>query len=135
METGVSSRHVLYNEGKETRWFYLGGSWDLRGYRRWSIRGEKIALISNELRFPFIDYLGIKFPIVGLGFRAIRGAIFFDAGNAWNDEWEGLIGSAGYGFRMNLGGFLVLRLDIGKTTDFKKFTSSWFTQFFFGWDF
>lgn len=126
---------TLYNEGKETRWFYLGGSWDLRGYRRWSIRGEKIVLISNELRFPFIEYLGIKFPFMGLGFRAIRGALFLDAGNAWNDEWNGLLGSMGFGFRMNFGGFLVFRLDIGKKTDFKRITSDWFTQFFFGWDF
>ncbi|GAB4371489.1 MAG: hypothetical protein Kow0042_14240 [Calditrichia bacterium] len=126
---------TLYNEGKETRWYYLGGSWDLRGYRRWSIRGEKIALISNELRFPFIDYLGIKFPFGGLGFQAIRGALFLDAGNAWNEDWEGLLGSFGFGFRMNLFGFLVLRLDIGRTTDFKQITSDWFTQFFFGWDF
>jgi Tol biopolymer transport system component len=126
---------TLYNSGKETRWFYLGGSWDLRGYRRWSIRGEKILLFSQELRFPFIDYLNINFPFGGLGFRTIRGALFLDAGNAWNDEWEGLIGSAGFGFRMNMFGFLVLRLDIGKKTDFKRITSNWFTQFFFGWDF
>lgn len=126
---------TLYNEGKETRWFYLGGSWDMRGYRRWSIRGEKIAFISNELRFPFIDYLGIKFPFGGLGFRAIRGALFLDAGNAWNNEWNPLIGSLGFGFRMNIGGILVLRLDIGRKTDFKTISKSWFTQFFFGWDF
>lgn len=125
----------LLNEGKETRWFYLGGSWDMRGYRRWSIRGEKIIFISQELRFPFIDYLNLKFPFGGLGFRAIRGALFLDAGNAWNDEWNGLIGSTGFGFRLNLGGFLVLRLDIGKKTDFKKLDKGWFTQFFFGWDF
>lgn len=126
---------TLYNEGKETRWFYLGGSWDLRGYRRWSIRGEKIAFVSQELRFPFIDRLGIRFPFGTVGFRAIRGALFLDAGNAWNDEWKGLLGSMGFGFRVNLGGFLVLRLDIGKKTDFEKITSDWFTQFFFGWDF
>ena len=126
---------ILYNEGKEARWFYLGGSWDLRGYRQWSIRGEKIILLSNEIRFPFIDYLGIKFPFMGLGFQAIHGALFLDAGNAWNDRYNGLLGSAGFGFRMNFGGFLVLRLDFGKKTDFKKFTSDWFTQFFFGWDF
>ncbi|OGB70102.1 MAG: hypothetical protein A2Y94_00345 [Caldithrix sp. RBG_13_44_9] len=126
---------ILYNEGKEARWYYLGGSWDLRGYRQWSIRGEKIALLSNEIRFPFIDYLGVKFPFMGLGFQAIHGALFLDAGNAWNDRWNGLLGSAGFGFRMNFGGFLVFRLDFGKTTDFKKFTSDWFTQFFFGWDF
>lgn len=126
---------TLYNEGKETRWFYMGGSWDLRGYRRWSIRGEKIGLISQELRFPFIEYLGVKFPFGGLGLRAIRGALFLDAGNAWNDEWLGLLGSFGTGLRLNLGGVLVLRLDVGRRTDFREITSGWFTQFFFGWDF
>ncbi len=126
---------TLWNDGKETRWFYLGGSWDLRGYPQWSIRGEKIVFMSHELRFPFIDYLGIRFPFGGLGFHAIRGALFVDAGNAWNDRWNGLLGSLGMGLRVNLGGFLVLRLDIGRRTDFRKFTSSWFTQFFFGWDF
>ena len=126
---------TLLNNGRETRWFYLGGSWDMRGYKRFSIRGEKIVFMSQELRFPFIDYLNLKFPFGGLGFRAIRGALFFDAGNAWNDEWNGLIGSAGMGFRLNLGGFLVLRLDIGKRTDFNHFSKGWFTQFFFGWDF
>jgi outer membrane protein assembly factor BamA len=90
---------------------------------------------SHELRFPFIDYLNLKFPFGGLGFRAIRGALFLDAGNAWNDEWNGLIGSTGVGVRLNLGGFLVLRLDVGKTTDFKKLSKGLFTQFFFGWDF
>jgi hemolysin activation/secretion protein len=126
---------VLYNEGLDSRWYYLGGSWDMRGYRRWSIRGEKIVFMSNELRFPFIDFLGIKFPFMGLGFRGIRGALFFDAGNAWNDEWRGLLGSMGFGFRMNFGGVLVLRLDIGKTTNFSQISKNWFTQFFFGWDF
>ncbi len=126
---------LLYNEGKEARWFYLGGSWDLRGYRRWSIRGEKIALISNEIRFPFIEYFGIKFPFMGLGFQSINGALFFDVGNAWNDQLRGMLGSMGYGFRMNFAGVLVLRLDIGKTTDFHSISRNWFTQFFFGWDF
>lgn len=129
---------TLLNDGKETRWYYLGGSWDLRGYRRWSIRGEKIALISQELRFPFIDYLGIKFPFLSMVFPGIRGALFADAGNAWNgNDFNTLLGSVGYGFRFNLGGFLVLRMDIGKRYDFKtrNFSDNWFSQFFFGWDF
>ncbi|MCB0297958.1 MAG: BamA/TamA family outer membrane protein, partial [Calditrichaeota bacterium] len=129
---------TLLNDGRETRWYYLGGSWDLRGYRRWSIRGEKIAFTSHELRFPFIDYLGIKFPFLSMVFPGIRGAIFADAGNAWNgNDFDGLLGSAGYGFRFNLGGFLVLRMDIGKRFDFdeRKFSKNWFSQFFFGWDF
>jgi dipeptidyl aminopeptidase/acylaminoacyl peptidase len=132
-----ASRYLaLLNEGKESRWYYLGGSWDLRGYSRWSIRGEKIIFTSHELRFPFIDYLGIKFPVLSMVFPGIRGALFFDAGNAWNgNDFGRMLGSAGFGFRFNFGGFLVLRLDIGRTTDFESISRKWFTQFFFGWDF
>jgi len=132
-----ASRYLaLLNQGKETRWYYLGGSWDLRGYARWSIRGEKVVFTSHELRFPFIEYLGIKFPMLAMAFPGIRGAIFFDAGNAWNGSNFGrMLGSAGFGFRFNFAGFLVLRLDFGKTTDFRNVSDKWFTQFFFGWDF
>ncbi|RMF56284.1 MAG: hypothetical protein D6748_13865 [Calditrichaeota bacterium] len=132
-----ASRYLtLINDGRETRWFYLGGSWDLRGYRRWSIRGEKVVFTSHELRFPFIDYLGIKFPFLSMVFPGIRGALFFDAGNAWNgNDWNGLLGSMGFGVRFNLGGFLVFRFDMGRKTDFKTIDKKWFTQFFFGWDF
>ena len=125
----------LGNEGKETRWYYLGGSWDLRGYRLWSLRGDKIFLVSTELRYPFLDLLYFKLPFLGIGFPRIRGAVFCDAGNAWNNDLEDIKGSIGIGWRVNLGGFLVLRYDIGKRTDFRELDNSLFTQFFFGWDF
>ena len=32
-------------------------------------------------------------------------------------------------------GGIVLRVDIGKQTDFRSISEDWFTQFFFGWDF
>ncbi len=126
---------TLWNQGKEARWYYLGGSWDLRGYRLWSLRGEKIVFMSHELRFPFIEYLNIHFPFGNFGLRAIRGAAFVDAGNAWTGKFPGLLGSVGVGIRFNFGGALVLRWDFGRRTDFREFTSGWFTQFFFGWDF
>ena len=129
----------LTNEGREARRFYLGGSWDMRGYPLWSIRGRRVVFASQELRFPFIDLLGIRFPFGTIGFNAIRGALFLDAGNAWNQYWEdnygGLFGSFGLGIRMRLIGYLVLRLDLGKTTNFKHISDGIFTQFFFGWDF
>lgn len=139
--TYASRYMALFNDGRETRWYYLGGSWDLRGYRRWSLRGEKILFTSHELRFPFIEYLGVKFPFLSMVFPGIRGALFFDAGNVWNgNDWKGpdntgFLGSFGYGFRFNLGGFLVLRYDVARRTDFKSISDNWFTQFFFGWDF
>ena len=127
----------FYNEGKEARRYIIGGSWDLRGYRRFSIRGKKIWLSSLEFRFPLIDQLLIKFPIVNLGFSGIRGAFFFDAGSAWDDKYYETLGSVGGGIRFNLFGILTLRYDIGKRIedDFNKFQKGLFYQFFFGWDF
>ncbi|MCJ7552996.1 MAG: BamA/TamA family outer membrane protein [Ignavibacteriaceae bacterium] len=127
----------FYNEGKEARRYFMGGSWDLRGWPRWTIRGEKMWLSSLEFRFPLIDALYIKFPFFGLGFFGIRGAAFFDAGSAWDTEYETTYGSVGGGIRFNLLGVLVLRYDIGKKIEnnFSSFQPGLFYQFFFGWDF
>ncbi len=128
---------LYYNEGKEARRYFMGGSWDLRGYPRWSIRGEKMWISSLELRFPLIDQLIIKFPIIDLGFNAIRGALFFDAGSAWDKTYETTYVSLGFGFRFNLFNVIVLRYDIGKKIEnnFSQFQPGLFYQFFFGWDF
>jgi outer membrane protein assembly factor BamA len=128
---------LFYNHGKESRRFVMGGSWDLRGWERWSIRGENLWLMSQELRFPFIDELAIRFPVFGLSFFSIRGALFVDAGGAWDRTYDETLGSTGGGIRMNLGGFIVLRYDIGKRIEnnFSRFQDGIFHQFFFGWDF
>jgi hypothetical protein len=136
--TAFASRFwVFYNDGKESRRFVMGGSWDLRGFPRWSIRGEKLWLTSHELRFPFLDQLAVRFPFAGLSFWSIRGALFFDAGSAWDTRYRETLGSFGAGVRMNLFGILVLRYDLGKRIE-DNFTSvqrGLFHQFFFGWDF
>jgi WD40 repeat protein len=128
---------LFYNSGKESRRFVMGGSWDLRGYGLWSIRGEKLWLTSHELRFPFIDQLAIRLPFMGIAFSSIRGAAFLDAGGAWDSEYRETLGSMGLGLRMNLGGVLVLRYDIGKRIErnFTRLQTGLFYQFFFGWDF
>lgn len=127
----------FYNEGKEARRFFIGGSWDLRGWPRFSIRGEKIWLTSLELRFPLIEQISLKFPFFNLGFWGIRGALFYDMGSAWDDKYETTLGSVGFGFRFNVFGVLTLRYDIGKRiiNDFTEFQKGLFYQFFFGWDF
>lgn len=127
----------FYNEGKEARRYFMGGSWDLRGWPRWSIRGEKMWLSSLEFRFPLIDVLYVKFPFFGLGFMGIRGAAFFDAGSAWDTDYKTTYGSIGTGIRFNLFGVLVLRYDIGKKIEnnFSSLQPGLFYQFFFGWDF
>ena len=128
---------LFYNDGKESRRFVMGGSWDLRGWRRWSIRGEKLWLVSQELRFPFIDQFAVRFPFGGVSFWSIRGALFVDAGGAWDTKYNETLGSIGGGVRMNLGGVLVLRYDIGKRIEknFSTLQDGLFHQFFFGWDF
>ena len=128
---------IFYNEGKEARRYFIGGSWDLRGWPRFGIRGEKIWLTSLEFRFPLIEQLGIKFPFFSLGFLGIRGAIFYDMGGAWDNEYITTLGSVGFGFRFNLFGVLTLRYDMGKRIEekFSRFQDGLFYQFFFGWDF
>lgn len=123
------------NEGKDIRRYYIGGSWGLRGYRWNEIYGKRVFLFSNEFRFPVLNDLSLTFRTYQIGFRPIRGAFFLDAGSAWDfgkPQWKG---SAGFGLRASLMGALVLRLDIGRKTDFKSVENDWFTQFFFGWDF
>lgn len=128
---------LLYNEGREARRFFMGGSWDLRGYPRWSLRGKKLWLQSEELRFPFIDQLGIKFPFGSIGLGSLRGALFFDAGSVWDNKYTETLGSVGLGVRWNLAGVLVLRYDVGKRIEdnFGRLQKGVFHQFFFGWDF
>ena len=128
---------LFYNEGKEARRYFMGGSWDLRGWPRWSIRGEKLWLSSLELRFPLIDEIRIRFPFLGLGFFGIRGALFADAGGAWDTDYRTTLGSMGGGIRFNLFGVLVLRYDVGKKIEnnLSNFQDGLFYQFFFGWDF
>jgi hemolysin activation/secretion protein len=122
------------SSGKEPQRLYLGGSWTLRGYSRRAFYGRNLVLVNNELRFPLIDNLLIGFPFGRIGFQAIRGALFFDAGNAWDeytDETDDLHLSAGFGARVSLGYFMVLRFDLARTSD----SDNWVFDFFFGWNF
>lgn len=136
--SAVAARASLYyNEGKDATRYIAGGSWDLRGWPRWGIRGEKLWLSSIELRYPLIDELTIRFPFLGLSFSSLRGAVYFDAGSAWDDDYTETLGSIGTGIRFNLFNAIVLRYDIGKKIEknFTQFQPKLFYQFFFGWDF
>jgi Tol biopolymer transport system component len=123
------------SSGKEPQRLYLGGSWSLRGYDRRAFYGRHLFLASNELRFPLINNLYIGFPFGTISFSAIRGALFFDAGNAWEDDFDQLYGSFGIGARISLGSVMVLRFDISRTTDFEKISKKTEFDFFFGWNF
>lgn len=134
------------NFGRESRLYVLGGSWDLRGFRLYDVRGKKMWFTSHELRFPILQAPSIMFPILApFGIVNLRGALFFDAAHAWNDDYNAVnrqlltgetLGATGIGFRMNLFGGFVLRYDIGyRYRDGFARRDKKFRQFFFGFDF
>ena len=133
---------TMINNGRGARLYAIGGSWDLRGYNFLALRGEKIAFISQEFRFPFLDFFGFKIPSgPALGSNYINGALFLDAANVFGSfaqpdlEIDKTFGSFGLGVRMNFLGAVVFRFDFGKKTDFKTVSNNTFFRFFFGWDF
>jgi outer membrane protein assembly factor BamA len=136
MNSAFANRMFAYTStGKEPQRIYLGGSWSFRGYARNAFYNRNILFSSTELRFPLIDVLHVGFPIGGLGFRGIRGALFFDAGSAWDDNFDQFLGSFGGGFRVSLGYVVLLRFDFSRRTDFEAISSNTDFDFFFGWNF
>lgn len=142
--SAYASRLFAYSStGVEPQRIYFGGSWSFRGYDRRAFYARNICFASNELRFPLIDNLVIGFPFGGVGFQAIRGALFFDAGYITDDRFhffddvffDELLGSFGAGFRVALARLVVFRFDFARTTDFKKISPRTDFEFFFGWNF
>ncbi len=136
--SGLAFRTIArISEGPEPQRFYMGGTWDFRGYPYNSFAGKRLLLINSEYRFPLINRLYINLPILDINLGGIRGALFFDVGEAWEDENEfQLNGSYGFGARFNLAGYTVLRLDLAKRTDFHSIDDEpLYFDFFFGWDY
>ncbi len=134
--SAIANRLFGYtSSGVEPQRIYFGGSWSFRGFDRRHFYTRNVLFSSTELRFPLIDNLLIGFPIGNLGFNGIRGALFFDVGSAWENDYDGLIGSFGTGFRVAIDYLIVLRFDFSRTTDFKSISPKTDFDFFFGWNF
>lgn len=134
--SAYASRLFAYSSsGVEPQRIYFGGSWSFRGFSRRAFYNRNILFTSNELRFPLIDNLVVGFPFGGIGFQGIRGALFVDAGSAWDNDFDRFLGSFGAGFRVALANVIVLRFDFSRTTDFEKISKSTDFDFFFGWNF
>jgi len=125
--------------GKRPTPFFLGGLDTIRGVDFRSLVGDRAFFGNAEFRFPLIDVLAT--PV--LGFRGIRGNIFFDTGAAWFSNAQGFqfysgkehrlvggIASYGAGFSFGLLG-LEANIDFAKVTDFKT-TQSLRTDFWIG---
>jgi len=100
--------------------------------------GSKIAVGNVELRFPLARSLVLGF--LPIGFPPIEGAIFFDAGVAWDEgttlKWRRESGddpllvraplkSWGGSIRANVFGLFIVRLDYTKPLDRPRHKSYW----------
>ena len=116
-QAAVALRALGYvSEGARPRAIQMAGSWMLRGYPRYSLSGTHAWLTNAEWRFPIANFVTVGFPFGAVRFPPVRGALFVDAGQAWNrGEYEKrVLGSAGVGFRMSLVPGFVLRVDVGR---------------------
>jgi WD40 repeat protein len=101
----------------------------MRGYDYYEFSGTRYALMNIEFRYPFVEYLKIRFPLP-LTLAYVKGALFYDMGAVWNKgrPFKGATGGGstlrlqdikaafGFGVRANLG-FLVLRFDTAWPTN------------------
>ena len=119
-----------YSGGTDPVIYYLGGPQNLRGYEYLEFAGTRTFVSSVEWRFPFINYLYLGGPLP-LVWGGIGGSFFADFGGAWFDNdfkafdtaasgvrLGDLKGDFGYGFRMRMGGFLLM-WDFAWPTDLK----------------
>jgi outer membrane protein assembly factor BamA len=115
--------------GEQAQYFYLGGGYLLRGYRDFEFHGNAVGLVSMEIRYPFIRYLALGWPLpIALG--NIGGSMFFDVGSAWNhiatlrvarSDFDGfrlddVYASFGFSIRWRLG-YFPFRVDFAWPTD------------------
>jgi hypothetical protein len=99
----------------------------VRGYENDDLQGNRKAVASLELRYPFVDKLDISFPLP-LQFRNIRGSVFVDAGAVWqnsnldlykDEQLNDLKLGFGFGPRFNMG-YFVLKLDIAWNSNLNR---------------
>jgi len=64
--------------------FYLGSRDGLRGYSYYSIGGRKMAMGRITYRFPLFKNINKSFLFTYLA--SVYGGIFYEAGNAWNED-------------------------------------------------
>lgn len=97
----------------------------LRGYPANKYRGQKVGLATIEYRFP-IRNLELGFGNTPFFFKRVHGAVFADAGHAWDDVFDRKTVKRSVGAEANLdmtlGYFLptTLRVTLAKALDDKR---------------
>jgi hypothetical protein len=71
------------SQGRDAQAFRVGGFSTLRGFPDFDILGTRLAMVNAELRYPFIEDLGLVGPLP-IGNLRLRGALFADLGTVWS---------------------------------------------------
>lgn len=140
--TGLASTYAVRlqaraSEGSLPERSFLGGSWSMRGYPRFSLLGTRSVLLNQEWRFLILRRALMGARARGIWLPPVEAALFFDAGNAWDPEDvdTGLLGSFGVGLRVGIAGPFILRFDLAKRTDFDSVSGPTYLDFFIGYDY
>jgi len=113
----------------------------VRGVPYFAYTGNHYTAFNAEFRFPFIEYLSFKWPI-SLVLGNIRGQIFSDWVKTWDEsqvagrtlpqilfkDQHNAYWGMGYGFRMNLGIFVLrydLAMDMARTSKWANRQHIW----------
>jgi hypothetical protein len=118
-----------FSTGHDAQTFQVGGYSTLRGFTDYDSSGSRVAVANVELRFPFIQQLGLVGPLP-LGIFNLRGALFTDFGMVW-DQGERLqftevrggarrLASPMMGFGAGIRtafSFMLIRVDVAWATD------------------
>jgi hypothetical protein len=106
-------------------WWPIGSKPGLRGYSYFSKQGRKMAIAAATYRFPILRRIDQRF--LSLFMHRLYGGVFFEAGNAWNDEsLEGLSAN-----RLLRDAGFELRLE---STSFYVFPASFYIEGAYGFD-
>ena len=114
---------------------YSGGSLSMRGYNWFDFRGRRFAMANVEYRFPILEPFGLRTAVGTAPMPPVRGALFFDAGEGWDEKLGRVRGGFGLGVRVILWGFLTLRTDHTVLTDFTSLGPFVPIKFFVGWSY
>jgi len=137
----------FYSGGDRPRRVNIGGTLGLRGYPEFGyIVGTRAYMLNQELRFPVLTHLTLGTPLGDIDFPEIQAGFFGDIGKAvlHQDSERALLGSWGISFRLALGPFAVLRLDLGRRFSDGNFRGysldrdqrdPGFVHFFFGYNY
>ncbi|HZF09542.1 MAG TPA: BamA/TamA family outer membrane protein [Thermoanaerobaculia bacterium] len=128
------------SSGKTPNPFFFGGLDTLRAFDYATVVGDRAFFANAEIRFPLVDVFAT--PI--LGFRGIRGVIFFDTGGAYFHRFQRFqyydsdtkrlkdgVAAYGWGITTQLLG-LDVNWDFARQWDLKQQLSGYRTDFWIG---